>query len=66
MRATGQGLCFNAGRVLAAAGALTQGQLVSHYDGSYAKAGAVVTLIYLAGMGLIWLARETKGQSLPT
>ena len=64
-RATGQGLSYNAGRVLAALGALTQGQLVAHYQGSYARAGAVVTLIYLAGMGLIWLGRETKGQPLP-
>jgi MFS transporter, SHS family, sialic acid transporter len=64
-RATGQGVSFNAGRILAAAGALTQGQLVAHYHGSYARAGAVVTLVYLAGMGLIWLSRETKGRPLP-
>jgi MFS family permease len=65
VRATGQGLCFNFGRILAAAGALTQGQLVSIYGGSYARAGATVTLVYLAGMALIWLAPETKGQPLP-
>jgi len=64
-RATGQGLSYNSGRILAAVGALTQGQLVSHYGGSYAKAGAVVTLIYLAGMVLIWFAKETKGKPLP-
>lgn len=64
-RATGQGLSFNAGRILAAVGAITQGQLVDFYDGSYAKAGSIVTLIYLVGMGLIWLARETKDQPLP-
>src|SRR5207247_9227373 len=56
VRATGQGLCFNFGRILAAAGALAQGQLVSTYGGSYAKAGATVTLIYVLGMALIWLA----------
>jgi len=65
VRATGQGLCFNFGRLLAAVGALTQGQLVSATGGSYAKAGALVTLIYLLGMGLIWLAPETKGKPLP-
>src|SRR5438093_6492317 len=65
VRATGQGLCFNFGRILAAAGALTQGQLVSAYGGSYAKAGSVITLIYLVGMGIIWLAPETKDQPLP-
>jgi MFS family permease len=65
VRATGQGLSFNFGRILAAVGALMQGQLVSHYDGSYAKAGAVITLIYLLGMVLIWFAPETKGKPLP-
>jgi MFS transporter, SHS family, sialic acid transporter len=64
-RATGQGLSYNAGRVFAAVGALTQGRLVTHYDGSYAEAGAVVTLIYLVGMVLIWFGRETKGRPLP-
>ena len=65
VRATGQGVSFNSGRVLAAAGALTQGQLVAHYGGSYAKAGAVVTLVYLFGLLLIWLAPETKDRPLP-
>jgi SHS family sialic acid transporter-like MFS transporter len=64
-RATGQGVSYNSGRILAAVGAITQGQLVSHFDGSYAKAGAVVTLVYLVGMALIWLGKETKGQPLP-
>jgi hypothetical protein len=65
VRATGQGLCFNFGRILAAVGALAQGQLVSAYGGSYAKAGASITLIYVLGLGLIWLAPETKGRPLP-
>jgi SHS family sialic acid transporter-like MFS transporter len=65
VRATGQGLCFNSGRILAAGGALTQGQLVSTYGGSYAKAGATITLIYLVGLVLIWLAPETKDRPLP-
>ncbi|HWY76763.1 MAG TPA: MFS transporter, partial [Verrucomicrobiae bacterium] len=65
VRATGQGICYNAGRVLAAAGALTQGQLVASFGGSYASAGAIVTLVYAVGMAAIWLAPETKGQPLP-
>jgi MFS family permease len=65
VRATGQGLCFNAGRLLAAVGALAQGQLVSAYGGSYAKAGSIVTLVYVAGLFLIWLAPETKERPLP-
>jgi hypothetical protein len=38
---------------------------VKHYDESYAKAGSIVTLIYIAGLVLIWLAPETKGKPLP-
>jgi SHS family sialic acid transporter-like MFS transporter len=64
VRATGQGLCFNFGRVLAAGGALVQGKLVATY-GSYPKAGATVTLIYLVGMALIWFAPETRDRPLP-
>ncbi len=65
VRATGQGLCYNFGRIFAAGGALLQGQLVAAFAGSYARAGAVVTLVYSLGMALIWLAPETKGKPLP-
>ena len=65
VRATAQGTCFNSGRVLAAVGAVAGGQLVGYFDNSYARAGSVVTLIYLLGMVLIWFAPETKGQPLP-
>jgi MFS family permease len=65
VRATGQGLSFNFGRILAAVGALQQGELMKLYDGSYAKAGAIVTLVYALGLVLIWLAPETKGKPLP-
>jgi MFS family permease len=65
VRATAQGTCYNSGRVLAAVGAETQGSLVAFFKGSYASAGAVVTLVYLVGMILIWFAPETKGKPLP-
>jgi MFS family permease len=65
VRATGQGLSFNFGRILAAGGALVQADLMRHYEGSYAKAGATVTLVYAIGLVLIWLAPETKGKPLP-
>ena len=65
VRATGQGLSFNSGRILAAVGAVQMGSLMQHFGGSYAKAGAVITLIYIVGMGVIWLAPETKGRPLP-
>lgn len=64
-RATGQGLCYNTGRVLAAVGAIEMGYLLSLYSGSYAKAGATITLVYIAGMIVIWFAPETKGRPLP-
>ncbi len=65
IRATGQGLSFNFGRILAAGGAIVQGDLMRHYGGSYPKAGATVTLIYALGLALIWFAPETKGKPLP-
>jgi len=65
VRTTGQGIGYNAGRVIAAVGALTSGQLVSHYGGNYARMGATITLVYFLGMALIWLAPETKGRPLP-
>ena len=65
VRATGQGLAFNSGRILAAVGALYSGELVRSFNGSYAQAGAVITLIYVVGLGLIWLAPETKDKPLP-
>jgi MFS family permease len=65
VRATGQGVCYNAGRVLAAGGALMQGQLVGAFDGSYARAGATVTLVYVLGLLFIWAGPETAGRELP-
>ena len=66
VRATGQGFAYNAGRLIAAVGALQMSALMRQFDGSYARAGAVVTLVYGLGMILIWFAPETKGQALPT
>ena len=65
VRATGQGVSYNSGRILAAAGAMAAGQLVAFYNGSYAASGATITLVYLVGMALIWFAPETKGKPLP-
>lgn len=65
VRATGQGLSFNFGRILAAAGSLQMGQLVQMLGGNYADAGATITLVYVLGMILIWFTPETKGKPLP-
>ncbi len=64
-RATGQGLAFNFGRILAAAGALGTGTLVGWFENDYAKAGATLSLVYALGLVLIWFAPETKGTPLP-
>ena len=53
------------GRILAAAAAIQMGTLMSMFDGSYARAGAIITLIYGVGLVVIWLAPETKGRPLP-
>jgi len=65
VRATGQGTSFNFGRILAAAGAMTTGQLMVLFEGSYSRACATITLVYIVGMVLIWFAPETKGKPLP-
>lgn len=65
VRATGQGLAFNFGRILAAVGAWQMGSLMAFFDKSYAKAGATIVLVYLVGMVLIWFAPETKDRPLP-
>ena len=65
VRATGQGVSFNTGRILAAVGAVYAGELVKYYGGDYARMGTMVTLVYIVGMAAIWLAPETKGKPLP-
>lgn len=64
VRATGQGLCYNSGRIIAAGGALASGELVKFYGG-YAQMGAVITLVYLIGIVMIRFAPETNGKPLP-
>ena len=65
IRATGQGFAYNFGRVLAALGTLASGQLLNHFGEDYARTGAVTSLVYLAGLVLIWFCPETKGRPLP-
>lgn len=65
VRATGQGFSFNFGRILAAIGTLQTGNLMAKFDGSYPKACSIMSLIYLVGLAVIWLAPETKGHDLP-
>jgi MFS family permease len=74
VRATGQGFSFNFGRILAAVGAVNVGTLFAFGDltigsmtfvGGYPLTCTAVSVIYLAGVVIIWLAPETRGQPLP-
>jgi MFS family permease len=66
VRATGQGFSYNYGRILAAVGVLQTGFLMKQvFQEDYAKACSVMSLIYLVGAAIIWLAPETKGKPLP-
>ena len=65
IRATGQGLSFNFGRMLAAGGTLCLGQFLRLFGGDYGRAMGAVALIYLLGMVVIWFAPETHGKPLP-
>lgn len=65
IRATGTGVSYNFGRVVAAFMGLFAGELVSFYGGDYAKMGITITLVYLVGAVLIWFLPETRGKPLP-
>jgi len=73
VRATGQGFGFNFGRILAAVGTLQTGvlfrtdiRLGDHvFKAGYPSACSLISLIYLVGVAIIWLAPETRGQPLP-
>lgn len=65
IRATGQGLSFNFGRILAAIGTLCMGGFVGLFGGDYGRAMGSITLIYIVGMIIVWFAPETKGKPLP-
>jgi len=72
VRATGQGVSYNSGRIFAGFGAIFAGTLVTYFNqhpvaggSSYASMGTVITTIYILGMISIWFAPETKGKPLP-
>lgn len=71
VRATGQGFCFNFGRLIAAIGALQLGNLMGLFAGenvtplqASANAYTVLSCVYVIGMILIWFGPETKGKTL--
>jgi MFS family permease len=64
VRATGSGFTFNSGRILAAVGAVSASV---YYGGkeNWPQMCSVTSLIYAAGLALIWICPETKGKPLP-
>lgn len=63
LRTTGVGFCYNLGRIVTAAGVFITGALVGFF-GSSAKAASAVSLIYLPGLLVLLVARETRGHKL--
>ncbi|RUL87052.1 MFS transporter [Tautonia sociabilis] len=63
LRATGTSFCFNVGRVLGAVMLLVRGWLGATIG--VRPAVAVVSLVFLVGIGLLAFAPETKGTELP-
>lgn len=64
VRATGSGLCYNAGRFATAAGVLFAGVLISMLGGDYARVGAICALIYVLGFFVIWLVPKSAVSEL--
>lgn len=63
VRATGQGFCFNVGRIIAAVGGLQFANLVLWF-GNPVNAYTTLCSVYVVGMILVWFAPETKGKKL--
>jgi MFS family permease len=65
VRATAQGFAYNAGRIFAAAGTFASGSLLNAFHEDYARMCSWISLIYVAGLVVIWFCPETKGRPLP-
>src|SRR5262249_44392170 len=66
IRATGQGFSFNFGRIITVIGALQGRYLFKEVSkGYYPTVFSLMSLIYVVGMAIIWLAPETHGKELP-
>jgi MFS family permease len=64
VRAAGQGFCYNFGRTLAAVGVLLTTFAVD-LKGNFARASALVCLVYVVGLVIAWRIPETRGRPLP-
>lgn len=64
IRASGQGFCFNIGRVLTGFGVLAAGGLVSFFGGDYRWGAMTIATVYLLGLVVIAFAPDTGGKML--
>jgi MFS family permease len=64
LRATGAGVCFNGGRLLAAPVLWLSGDLKA-WTGDVRLAVTLLGSLFAVGLVLIWLMPETKGKPLP-
>jgi hypothetical protein len=64
VRATGAGISFNAGRVVAALVVLSAGFLLDQFSGDYARVGFCSGMIYAVGMIVIWFVPKRTGGRL--
>lgn len=65
LRATGAGFCFNGGRLLSAGVLVFSGWLKSRPGMDLRLAVTLLSLLFVAGIALVCLLPETKGQPLP-
>ncbi|HPO07816.1 MAG TPA: MFS transporter [bacterium] len=68
IRVTGEGFCYNIGRIIAGFGVLGAGALAGMFgEGAqgFQKGGMVMATIYLFGLIVIHFSPETKGKPLP-
>jgi MFS family permease len=64
LRATGAGVCFNGGRLLAAPLLFLSGDLKA-WVGDLRLAVTLLGSLFLVGLALVWFLPETKGKPLP-
>lgn len=64
VRATGSGITFNSGRVLAAGGNIVVAALLARFDGDYPRVGGLIVWIYVVGMVAILFAPDTSRKRL--
>ncbi|MBI5691293.1 MAG: MFS transporter [Verrucomicrobia bacterium] len=65
LRSTGTGFCFNGGRLLASVMLVFSGWLKAQPGMALPTAISILSLVFLAGIAIVWFLPETKDQPLP-